>query len=79
MGVSVLQKSLSRLQRRLYPIITPTQHNDTQRRVATGVAVVFTGFQLVLRTDYGDRDHVFKPVRLHTPAAIDRPMRVVWC
>jgi hypothetical protein len=41
--------------------ISPT--HKINRRVATGVAVVFTGFQLVLRTDYGERDHVFKPVR----------------
>jgi hypothetical protein len=33
--------------------------------VATGVAVAFTAFQLVLRTDYGERDHVFKPVRIY--------------
>lgn len=44
---------------------TPSIHSTITRRVATGVAVAFTAFQLVLRTDYGEKDHVFKPVGLY--------------
>lgn len=31
--------------------------------MTTGVATFFTGFQLLFRTDYGEREHVFTPVR----------------
>ena len=41
----------------------PPSKPKPTRRVATGAAVVFTAFQLVLRTDYGEKEHVFTPVR----------------
>lgn len=31
-------------------------------RVVTWVAMAGSGFQMIFRTDYGDKDHVFKPV-----------------
>ncbi|KAM3571177.1 hypothetical protein VYU27_006787 [Nannochloropsis oceanica] len=32
-------------------------------KVTTGVATFFTGFQLLFRTDYGEREHVFTPIQ----------------
>lgn len=31
-------------------------------KVFTAVACTFTGYQMIFRTDYGDKEHVFSPV-----------------
>lgn len=45
------------------PFDPPRKRTVSHRKVTTGVATFFTGFQLLFRTDYGEREHVFTPVR----------------